>query len=466
MLVRRLAVDSVAGPLFGLLVALPSAAFGGSILFGDGFETGSTVAWSVTEPSTGRETAYDGVILDRENRWDGYPAHLFDEGKHKVWWCSEASGFVDAIYYSEKAGSLGPGGWSTPQMVLHHSQITWANAHVCDPSVVKGSFSYGGQSYAYALYFTTNTPATGGENEIGVAFSNNGLSFVAVDAPVISPSGNPAFYGAGMSGVAFDPVSGLLQHVFLDTSYEPNLRLRESEDGLVFTPTPPHETQLHAAGRLGFDGQGPDIAFNPFDGRWYGTIKNHDHNLIYDGETRVLRSLTQNDLLAAWEVIGVFNSSVTGEPQNHNPGLGKHPDGQLLVDGEGWAYVHFSIGLERPDVHTWRVAQGRFRPLFASVIWLQPQPQAGFGPPGSLVVAGRAVGAPSGERVTLHWRNLTAGGAWNTEPFMAAPDTAGLWYHAILDADYEHLYEAYVDFGGGTSESCTIQGGNIITLCP
>lgn len=413
------------------------------------------------------QIAYDGAILDRVDRWDGYPAHIYEGGKHKIWWCSQAGSYKDAIYYSEKSGSLGPGGWSSPQQVLHNSQVSWASSHVCDPSVIKGSFGHAGQSYAYALYFTTDTYVTGGQNEIGVAFSNNGKSFTDSGSAVMSPdpSGNSGFYGTGMSGVAWDPLTGKLQHAFLDTSYSPILRLRESSDGKVFTPTPPYATQLHAAGRQGNDGQGPDIAFNPFDEHWYAAIKNHDHNGIYDGETRVLRAQNPNSLLGSWDVVGIFNSTVTGQPQNHNPGLGKFPDGELYIDSEGWAYVFFSIGLERPDVDTWQVAQGRFRARFAHVIWIQPQPLAGFGPAGSLVMAGRAVGAPSGSRVTVHWRNLSTGGAWNTNSYQPTVNSNGIWYSSIANADYHDLYEVYVEYGGGTSESCTYQGGNAVTYC-
>ena len=415
------------------------------------------------------QVAYDGVILDRGNRWDGYPAHLYDNGRHKIWWCSQANGWVDAIYYSEKAGSLGPGGWSTPQQVLHQSQVPWAGVHVCDPSVIRSSFSEGGASYSYALYFTSLSSASGGQNEIGVAFSNNGINWTPHDTPVVSPdpSGNPGAYGAGMSGVAINPAVGkLLFHVYLDTSYSPLLRLNISYDGKNFFPSPPYATQLHAAGRQGIDGQGPDIAFNTSDNHWYATIKNHDQNGIYDGETRVLRATNAFDLLGGWEVIGIFNSTVTGYPQNHNPGLGKLPQGQLYIDGDGWAYVFFSVGLEPPSVTTWKVAQGRFRARHTKMIWIQPQPQAGFGPPGSLVVAGRAVGAPSGTRVTFHWRNLTTGGAWATHAYRPEPNANGIWYSSIPDADYYDRYEVYATFAGATSEPCTYQGGDIISWCP
>lgn len=110
------------------------------------------------------------------------------------------------------------------------------------------------------MYFTAHVPSSGGDNSIGVAFSKDGISWVVPPNPIIVPAGNPAFYGAGMSGVARHPSNGRLMHAYLDTTYDPLLRLKESSDGINFTPNPPWATQLHLAGRLGNDGQGPDIA--------------------------------------------------------------------------------------------------------------------------------------------------------------------------------------------------------------
>jgi len=313
------------------------------------------------------QVVYDGIILDRPNKWDGYPAHLFINGTHYIWWCSQGGGNEDTIWFSSKAGSLGPGGWATPQQVFSYVNTAWVahDGHTCDPSVVHGSFPYQGHTYAYALYFTGvyNNAGThlGGENGIGVAFSNNGLAWTTSQAPIINPAGmGTGGYGAGMSGVSFGP-DGTLMQAYLDSNETPDLLLASSTDGSTFSPLPGTATQLEAAGRYG-DGQGPDIAYNYANGYWYAVIKNTDAQGIYDGETRVLRALQANTLLAGWQVIGMFNSSNTSWTQNQNPGLGKTSNSGLYIDASGWAYVFFTVGNQRPDVASWAVAQGRFRP--------------------------------------------------------------------------------------------------------
>jgi hypothetical protein len=93
------------------------------------------------------------------------------------------------------------------------------------------------------------------------------------------------------------------------------------------------------------------------------------------------------------------------------------------------------------------------------LIWIQPQATAGFGTPGSLVMAGEATAAPSGTQVSVTWRDLTAGGPWTTEPYRPLPGPNGIWYHEILNANYSHQYAVYATYGVTSSTTCTYPGG-------
>ncbi len=102
----------------------------------------------------------------------------------------------------------------------------------------------------------------------------------------------------------------------------------------------------------------------------------------------------------------------------------------------------------------------------ARLIWIQPQRTAGFGPPGSLIVAGSASGAPAGTGVVMTWRNVSTAGPWITEPFAPGPDANGIWLNSIANANSFQLYEVYVTYGGFQSAKCTYQGGDTATWCP
>jgi hypothetical protein len=100
------------------------------------------------------------------------------------------------------------------------------------------------------------------------------------------------------------------------------------------------------------------------------------------------------------------------------------------------------------------------------VIWLQPQALAGFGTPGSLVMAGSATGAAAGTLVNVYWRDRTLSGPWHLEPYTPAPDSNGIWYHEILSANYFHQYDVYAVYGTLTTGTCTYPGSGGFYSCP
>jgi hypothetical protein len=101
----------------------------------------------------------------------------------------------------------------------------------------------------------------------------------------------------------------------------------------------------------------------------------------------------------------------------------------------------------------------------ARVIWIQPQSTAGWGPAGSLAVAGSATGAPAGTGVAMYWRNASLGGAWVREAHMPVPGSDGIWYHSIPNANPAHRYEVFVRYDVKDSPYCTYAGTSSITWC-
>jgi Bacterial Ig domain/Metallo-peptidase family M12 len=104
-------------------------------------------------------------------------------------------------------------------------------------------------------------------------------------------------------------------------------------------------------------------------------------------------------------------------------------------------------------------------PPVVSMVWMAPAAAAGFGPAGSLVVAGDASGAPAGTGVQLYWRDITAGGPWTLLSY-TAPVTNGSWANSIANASYTHEYAAYATYGGSTASTCTYPGSNATYWCP
>lgn len=321
---------------------------------------------------------YDGEILGADppqttNPHSYAPSHIFHEGKHKIWFCdwsSEHMPLEDAVWYAEKAGNLATTtGWSTPIMVHNINNVApWAEFHTADPTILPGNYTFNSQQYKYALYFTTiinvRTPENPDYvNRVGLSFSNDGINFVTgPDDAVIWPDGEhvpspPDTYETGTSAATYDPVTGDPIHIVFDSTVENHSTLRYSTDGINFS-APGVFTKLRDAGRdLG--GQGPDVAYNHHDQYWYAVVKCPNKYNTFDGETRVLRSRRQNNLLDVWRVLKIIDFTDTGNLGNHNPGLGRNADGSLYVDSNGYMYVFFGTGTGHGGYDAVRVGQAR-----------------------------------------------------------------------------------------------------------
>jgi hypothetical protein len=102
--------------------------------------------------------------------------------------------------------------------------------------------------------------------------------------------------------------------------------------------------------------------------------------------------------------------------------------------------------------------------------WIQPSYSAGFGPPGSLVVAGGSSGAPAGAaQVTLWWSDVTAGIGWN-QGATVTPDGNGTWFNSIPNVNYSHQYSVYAVYDAYSTQPtqgpCTYPGDGSTTYCP
>ena len=99
------------------------------------------------------------------------------------------------------------------------------------------------------------------------------------------------------------------------------------------------------------------------------------------------------------------------------------------------------------------------------IVSMEPQATAGFGPAGSLVVAGSSPKALAGPHVFLHWRNVTRASAWTTEANAPVPDGVGGWYNAIPNANPGERYEVYATSETRSYGPCAYTGNGSIQLC-
>jgi hypothetical protein len=105
-------------------------------------------------------------------------------------------------------------------------------------------------------------------------------------------------------------------------------------------------------------------------------------------------------------------------------------------------------------------------PPVSSFSWIQPQFLAGYGPPGSLIVAGNATGG-NGGTVQLWYQDVTAGDVnWTLVGNAALPGSDGTWLNAIQNVNFSHTYTAVALYSGIWTRYCTYPGDSAFHWCP
>ena len=88
------------------------------------------------------------------------------------WFCRNATAWVirDHIYHLKQ----NPVSLDAIELVLGHSSgHIWDSFHICDPSIVGGTFRFGNRGFKHAVLYLGNNVDASVNNEIGIAFANN-----------------------------------------------------------------------------------------------------------------------------------------------------------------------------------------------------------------------------------------------------------------------------------------------------
>lgn len=139
--------------------------------------------------SGGVSFAKKGQMLwdDDENVFNYCPTVMVEGDTMHAWFCTDEqynegiNGFVDTIGYRQ--GKLQPNGtWVfgpksiavRPGRTSGRTNVNeWDYMQCCDPTVVKGAFTYGGENYSYLMAYLGSKVSTAMNNETGLAVAKN-----------------------------------------------------------------------------------------------------------------------------------------------------------------------------------------------------------------------------------------------------------------------------------------------------
>lgn len=265
-------------------------------------------------------------VIDRFDAWDYAPSIVVlpdNPAQARLFWCSadknlqgRTSDSIFSVGYDVAARKV----VGETVKVIAPSESGWDSYHTCDPSVVAGKFSSNGVAYAYALYYTA-TERAGIENHIGVAFSNDLLTWVKYPDYVIQPESlSGKSYGAGQSSVVNR--DGTVFLFYLDRSRGVQKMLfRTTQDGVHFS-----DAQLTSMkGLEGLSIDAPAFAYDSELNKWFMTTGIFEGSRPCGGRparfpyTSVHTYTTDDFQTGDWKEIGSIGGGEHNLIMNHNP---------------------------------------------------------------------------------------------------------------------------------------------------
>ena len=273
----------------------------------------------------------------------------------QFWWCGQGtnpnnpSQETDTIQY--ESVNLSTGGWVGPYTVLAETPGAWDSAYTCNAQVVKGNFNDplgNGNNYTYAMYYVGTNQNAGTLNSIGVAFSNDGVTWAKYPTPVITYNPNDSGYGVGQPA-PYNSNGASAITLLYETTYPSESHIyATSTDGIHFTTqgtiTTNGLTEVGTAGQSSYSSPTwGDAAYDDSTGNWYAVFNMNVRNpTTVGGVTErgqygvIVYKIPALSLLTgatAWQQVFTADTNLTGYESNFIPGFLRDEYGNVNVSG-------------------------------------------------------------------------------------------------------------------------------------
>jgi hypothetical protein len=270
-----------------------------------------------------------GAFLGRAGTYNYSPTAIQVGNRQQFWWCGAAqnpdfpSQTSDTIQYVEI--DLSTHHMSAPVTVLAETPGSWDSVFTCNPKAIRGSFTNplgDGQNYSYALYYVGTASRLGIINNIGVAFSNDGVHWKKYPHPVISAT-TDTYYGAAQPNVYNSDGKSGIWLIYEDANEPPfSQHIKTvSTDGVHFTVVGPITMNGSPQGAPSQGATIGDMAYDPSADYWYA---------IFNGPSR-----TQNPTTGNWYVSYALTVSST-EPAPLGVTLYRIKGSSLMTGATPW----------------------------------------------------------------------------------------------------------------------------------
>jgi len=333
------------------------------------FRSASFMAWMIVAAlgtvlvGGGCSSGLGSGLIGRAGHYNYSPSVIQSGEMRQYWWCGDAvnptnqAQDTDTIQY--ESVNLTTNATYGPVTVLAETAGAWDSVYTCNPKVIGGVFRNplgDGQTYQYAMYYVATAADDGSTNSIGVAFSNDGITWKKYPDPVIRSTVQGGGYGVGQPAVYNrDGVSGI--SLFYE-DWTPTIHhvAATSPDGVHFSVL----GTLTAAG-LNADNPGPswgDMAYDPASEYWYAVFNSSQRAPATTGGVTergsfgfVLYRIPNDALLTGatpWQELHSIDTNMTGFESNFLGGFVRDPFGNLNVGVYPTIQMYFSVSNPRP----------------------------------------------------------------------------------------------------------------------
>jgi hypothetical protein len=329
-----------------------------------------------------------GSVAGRAGIYDYSPSVIKSANLQQFWWCgaginpTDVTQFSDTIEY--ESIDLTTNAHYGPLPVLAETQGGWDSVFTCNPKVVKGTFTNplgSGETFSYAMYYVGNGSLQGNDNCVGVAFSNDGVTWKKYPHPVILPETTQG-YGVGQPAVYNSDQHAAVRMFYEDNSFGLHHVEAVSTDGVHFTVS----GTLTTNGLQADSQTWGDMAYDPQTDYWYAAFNTALRNpattggILERGQYGIkLYRIRDAALLTGatpWEFLTTVDTSLTGYESNFIPGFARDQYGNI-IPGPG-IEMFTSISNPPPPWNASPAAAGRSGEIgswkISSFTWTQNQP--------------------------------------------------------------------------------------------
>ena len=291
---------------------------------------------------------------------------MVDETTAYIYYCTNKESYNVIDYIGSRKGERNEDGswtWQKERIVFSPSGNSWDSHHTCDPSVVKGNFSYKGEEYSYLMAYLGCTSYDNQDNKIGLAVSKSPTGpFKRVgNTPFIDfeydGSEDIWEWGVGQPSLINLDKNGHILIFYTRGDRNGTRTLYEEWDlSDLSAPQKLSEGKLSAEGLKDLNGNvdimhNADFVYDAEANRFYAVSDCHpspasEPNFIASHFRITYFDNTTNFESIVWNELVTVGKEQTGSPRNHNTGILRDAYGHLP---DKYLSAFYTISQESPE---------------------------------------------------------------------------------------------------------------------